>query len=170
MGEQKTYSDGTPIQFYDDGKEISEGNWGLMQLQNKWKKLEEFDLESIDPNPKVGIVHVDTRDFGFTVGEPNGWKIERCDCNPTRGFEYLTLRQCLERLKSWKERGFSWIHYSDKIQRCHLNNPFKYVRLVRTPKGWLWCFSSGREEDKKYIAVPNYTIEKYMKFGKTNKI
>jgi hypothetical protein len=132
-------------------------------MTNAWKSLEQLTPEVIE-GKSMYVIHVDTRDMHFNLSE-KGWSLpEICPCNPTKRAKPMTLEQVKDRLKEWDDNGFSWLHYSKEDKRCHLNSIFKYVRIVWTDKGLIWCYSS-RGEDSKYIAVPEETIKKYVEFN-----
>lgn len=130
-------------------------------MTDQWKPLQHLTNELI-ADKKEFVIHVDTRDMHFTIGDQ--WELPvPCQCNPTKRAKPMTLDQVVDRLKDWDEKDFSWLHYSGKDKRCYLNSVFKYVRIVWTEKGFLWCFSS-KEGSNKYVSVPEESIAKYVEF------
>ena len=124
-----------------------------------WLKLDDLTLEYAELS---ATIHVDTRDFHVNFSfeqqlEGNALKFRKGITN-NKKVDYLTFTEVLNRLKEWKEKSGG-----EKDTRLIFHDVwgwFKYVRIFKTEKGYVWCSSISDE----YRFFTNRNLAKYMDF------
>lgn len=126
-----------------------------------WLPLSDLTEEYANLSAKI---HVDTRDFHFNVSFESQLEqlaIKFCkELTYSKKVDYLTYKEMIARLEEWKEKTGGEKKWRD-MYHTHLGW-FKYVRIFRTEKGFVWCSNSQSGEGYRFYT--NRNLEKNMNF------
>jgi hypothetical protein len=113
-------------------------------------------------------IHVDTRDFhvnfSFESQLDDSAKKFLKELTFSKNVDYLTYEELIARLKEWKSMSGGEIKWRMINHKQH--GWFKYVRVFRTEKGFIWCGSSQRGGG--YVFYTNRNLSKnidYEQYG-----
>jgi hypothetical protein len=125
-----------------------------------WLKLDDLTLEYAELS---ATIHVDTRDFHVNFSfeqqlEENASLKFRKEITDNKKVDYLTFNEVLSRLKEWKQKSGGDI--GKRLIFHDVWGWFKYVRIFKTEKGYVWCSSISDE----YRFFTNRNLEKNMDF------
>lgn len=137
------------------------------RIQNEgWIPLSELTKEYAEIS---SIIHVDTRDFHVNFSfesqlEDNQIKFRSVFLSIGKA-DYLTFQEVVERLKEWHEKSGGETFKDGSPRKWRMINHkrwgwFKYVRVFRTDKGYVWCTSIADE----YRFFTNRNLSKNMEF------
>lgn len=107
------------------------------------------------------VIHVDTRDFCINFSFESQLKLTHKNfinsLIKNKSVDYLTFEEVISRLEDWKlksggEKEWRLIEHKEK-------GWFKYIRIFRTEKGFVWCGDSNEEKDN-YVFFTNRNLDR----------
>lgn len=112
----------------------------MIAESNEWKPFEEIDFNDQD----INTFNIDTRDFhvGYTtdnyLDRVNYAKIEKYPHFFHTGDE---VKEILRRLftDSGGKNDWRYLSLTGEAEQCSAGWELKYLRIIRSPKGWLIC-------------------------------